>query len=301
MNKNFLLVAAVLVSAVLVVLVFAAFFVDTGEKTTLENQRTDKIDIMVSILPQVDFVERIGGDKVEVSEMIPPGFSPATYDPSPEKLQELQNADIYFRIGKIAFEQAQMEKLSQINSEMKIVDTSEGVTFLQFAGDEDEEAGDDPHIWLSPKLVKIQAENIYNALVRFSPENEEYFTEKYNVFLADLYNLDARLTEAFLPITGQSILVYHPAFGYLANAYGFNQQAIEIEGKDPTPAQLKEIIDTAKKENIKVIFVQEQFSTDSAQAVAEEIEGAVVQIDPLAQDYFANLELMVQTIVGSVQ
>lgn len=267
-----------------------------------ENQGSAKINIMVSILPQIDFVERIGGDKVEVTEMIPPGFNPAVYEPSPEKLQQLQEANIYFRIGHIAFENAQMKKLSKLNSSMKIIDTSEGITLLPLAeGDEDEEGGDDPHIWLSPKLVKIQAEHIYNALVEYSPENQQYFEENYNQFLADLDQLDQDLQQAFLPIQGQTILVYHPAFGYLADAYGFYQKAIEIEGKDPTPAQLQEIIDTAKEQNIRVIFVQSQFSTKSAESVAEQIDGAVVQIDPLAEDYFANLESMAQTIVSAVQ
>jgi zinc transport system substrate-binding protein len=256
------------------------------------------------------FVERIGGDKVQVSEIIPPGFSPATYDPSPEQLQKLQEADLYFRIGHIPFEKAQMEKLESLNPEMKVVDTSEGIDLLKMEEHEHEHEGDkheheheggDPHIWLSPKLVKIQAKHIYDALVEYSQENEEYFTQNYNQFITDLDELDQQLNDTFTPIKGQTILVFHPAFGYLANAYGFHQEAIEIQGKEPTPAQLQEIIDEAKSNNVKVIFVQEQFSTKSAEAVAQAIGGAVVQINPLAKDYFSNLENMAETIVSALK
>ena len=273
------------------------------------------LNIMVSILPQVDFVERIGGDKVRVAEMIPPGFSPATYNPSPAQLRKLQGADIYFRIGHIPFEKAQMSRLQKLNPRMKVVDTSKGIKLLTLAAhhhhddkdhdDHDEgdkhEAGDDPHIWLSPKLVETQASHIFAALVKASPENTDLFTKNYNQLINDLDDLDKKLTAAFAPIKGQTILVFHPAFGYLAHAYGFQQESIETEGKDPTPAQLQKIIGEAKKDAVKVIFVQAQFSTKSAKAVASEIGGAVVQIDPLAKDYFSNLEQMAQTIVTSLK
>lgn len=288
-------------------------------------KKDKKINVMVSILPQVDFVERIGGDKVDISEMIPPGFSPATYNPSPQQLKKLQDADIYFRIGHIPFEKVQMKKLSSINPKMKVVDTSKDIKLLQLAAhshaeddhheeeehhddeetdsikDDHDEEGDDPHIWLSPKLVKIQALHILEALIAFNPENKKYFEKNYKEFIADLDKLDIKLKEAFQPIADQSILVFHPAFGYLADAYNFSQLPIEIEGRDPSPIQLKNIIEHAKENNIKVIFVQEQFSTKSAKAVAAEINGTVVQINPLAKDYFNNLEAMAQKIVTSIK
>lgn len=300
--------------------IFTIFLIGTSlvlfgctNNNTPQTETESKINVIVSILPQVDFVERIGGDKVKVSEMIPPGFSPATYDPSPNQLRKLQDANIYFRIGHIGFEKAQMEKLEKLNAKMKVVDTSEGISLLSLADhhhedegekhedDEDHEAGDDPHIWLSPKLVKIQAKNIYNALAEYNPESKDYFIQNYNQFIKELDELDQKLTNTFAPIKGQKILVFHPAFGYLADAYGFQQEAIEIEGKDPTPSQLQKIIDEARDENIKVIFVQVQFSTNSAKSVAQEIGGAVVQIDPLAKNYFTNLENMTGAIVSALQ
>lgn len=305
MYKKIFLFLLIVVSAVV-------FFFMTSCTQQTEYVKDDTINIMVSILPQVDFVERIGGDKVNVSEMIPPGFSPATYDPSPSQLKKLQDADIYFRIGHIAFEKVQIGRLKDVNPRMEVVDTSVGVGLLTLAdhhheaGDENEhedegEEGGDPHIWLSPKLVKIQAEHIYNTLVKYSPENEEYFTVNYNQLLTDLDALDTKLAVAFAPIKEQVILVFHPAFGYLADAYNFRQEAIEIEGKDPSPAQLQKIIDESRARSAKAIFVQSQFSTKSAEAVAREIGGVVVQIDPLAEDYFFNLENMAEIIVDSFE
>ncbi|MEA3399226.1 MAG: zinc ABC transporter substrate-binding protein [Patescibacteria group bacterium] len=292
---------------VLIILLAIFLMVFSLSSKNKNISKTGKIEVMVSILPQVDFVNRIGGDKVSVLEMIPPGFNPATYNPSPEQLQKLQNADLYFRIGHISFEKSQMDKLANINPEMKIIDTSKGISLLkteEHDNDEDlshEEEGDDPHIWLSPDLVKIQAEHIYKALVDYSPKNEDYFTQNYNNFVKDLDQLDEKLKNVFDPIKDQTILVFHPAFGYLANEYDFHQKSIKIEGKDPTPVQLKEIIDEAKKDNIKVIFVQKQFSISLSEFVAGEIEGVVVQIDPLAKDYLTNLESMADKIVNSLK
>jgi zinc transport system substrate-binding protein len=291
----------------------------TNETTTSDAEmkaKNEKINILVSILPQVEFVEKIGGEKVDVHEMIPPGFSPATYDPSPEELKKLQGAEIYFRIGHIPFEKAQMDKLADLNSEMIVVDTSKNIPLLEMVAhshgdevhedehtDEDEhehEGGSDPHIWLSPKLVKIQAKHITDTLISYSPENEEYFTANYNAFIDELKELDSALETTFEPINGETILVFHPAFGYLADAYDFEQEAIEIEGKDPSPEHLKNIIDEAKEDNIEVIFVQKQFSTKSAQAIADEIDGAVVQIDPLAKDYIENMRDLANVIVNEL-
>jgi len=272
------------------------------------NQQVKKINVMVSILPQVDFVKRIGGDKVKISAMIPPGYSPATYEPSPQQMKDLQNTDIYFRIGHIPFEKSQMLKMQNLNKKMIVINTSQGITLRKLEshshGNEDNKdrhgegyLGDDPHIWLSPKLVKKQAEYIYNALVELNPNDKSYFTANYNKFINDLDNLDTKLSKTFVPIKGKTVLVFHPAFGYLANDYGFEQEAIEIEGKEPNINQIKKIIDEAKKDGAKIIFVQKQFSAKSAQAIAKEINGAVIQIDPLSKDYFDNLQKMADNIV----
>ncbi|MCD4761098.1 zinc ABC transporter substrate-binding protein, partial [bacterium] len=226
------------------------------------------------------------------------------------QIKKLSDAELYIRIGHIAFEQAQMDKLKDINSDMLVVDSSKSIklrtiethnTHKENKNNHEDEGGNDPHIWLDPNMVKIQAENIYQALIKINPENKNYFLANKNKFIKDLDSLDKKLKNSFKPIKNKTILVFHPAFGYLADAYNFHQEAIEIEGKDPTIKNLQKIIDQAKKDNIKVIFVQKQFSTKSAQVIADAIGGTVVQIDPLAQNYFANLEDMAYTINNNLK
>ena len=246
----------------------------------VNNKKNTKINIIVSILPQIDFVENIGKDKVEVSAMIPPGFSPATYSPEIEQLKKLSEADLYIRIGHIPFEKTQMKRLADLNPEMRIIDSSKGIEIYE----------NDPHIWMSPRLVKIQVENIYLALVKINPENKEYYQQNKNKYLAELDDLDLELKDSFSKMQNKKILVFHPAFGYLARDYGFQQIAIEIDGKEPSAENLAKIIDMAKKENIKTIFVQKQFSSKSAEAIAKQINGVVVPLDPLDKNYIENLK-----------
>lgn len=261
-----------------------------------ENINDDKINIMVSILPQVEFVEKIGGDLVNVSEMIPFGFNPTTYEPTPEKIKELSRADAYVKIGILPFETSQMGKLIRLNRDMKVIESAEGIRFK-----EDLEHGLDPHIWMSPKLVKIQVENIFSFLVSEYPEHKEIFKINRDKYLDELELLDTSLEKKLAGIEGKSILVFHPVLGYLAEEYNFKQRSIEVEGKDPTIKQLEEIISQSKRDGIKTIFVQEQFSSKSAEVVAKEIGGVVVRINPLAKDYISNMEKIADLINNSLK
>ncbi len=260
------------------VIIFIA--ANSGNKIANNTGNTNgEVNVVVSILPQIEFVKSVGKDKVSVSAMIPPGFSPTTYEPSVEQLKKLSVADLYIRIGHIPFEKAQMKKLASLNPKMKVIDSSEGIEIYK----------GDPHIWLSPRLAKIQVENICQALAEIDPVNKDFYEKNKNDYLIKLDNLDLKLRDAFSGMKGKKILVFHPAFGYLARDYGFEQIAIEIEGKEPSAENLARIIDTAKKENIKTVFVQKQFSQKSAKAIAQQIGGNVVPLDPLAKDYIENL------------
>ena len=274
-TKNNLIVLA---SGLLIILA-VIIFITINIENTAPNNKKEKINIVVSILPQVDFAKNIGKDKVSVEAMIPSGFSPAVYEPSIEQLKKISRADLYIKIGHIPFERSQMEKLKDLNSKMKVIDSSKGI----------EVYNSDPHIWLSPKLVKTQIENICNALVKIDPKNKNFYKKNKNEYLILLNNLDLELQDVFSKMQGKKILVFHPAFGYLARDYGFEQIAIEINGKEPSAENLAKIIDTAKKENIKTIFVQKQFSQKSAESIARQIGGNVVSLDPLAEDYIENL------------
>lgn len=276
MKKTNLIIFA---GGLLIVFAVIIFIIAKSENTPADN--TDKkINIMVSILPQVDFVENIGKDKVSVSVMIPPGSSPATYDANDIKqLKKLSETNLYIRIGYIPFEKTQMKRLENLNPEMKVIDSSKGIEIYE----------NDPHIWMSPRLVKVQVENICNVLIEIDSENKDFYKQNKNEYLAKLDNLDIELQNAFSGMAGKKILVFHPAFGYMARNYGFEQIAIETEGKEPSAENLAKIIDMAKKENIKTIFVQEQFSQKSAEAIAQQINGSVVPLNPLAEDYIENL------------
>ena len=147
----------------------------------------------------------------------------------------------------------------------------------------------DPHIWLSPELVMTQARTIRNALIEIDPEHRAVYEANTNLFFSKLADLDADLKKIFADKQGLQFMVFHPSWGYFARSYGLQQVPVEIEGKDPKPAQLKTLIAHARKRKIKVIFVQPQFSSRSAERVAKEIGGQVIFADPLASDWSGNL------------
>lgn len=279
-------------------------------KRNLPDKDQNKINVVVSILPQKQIVEMIGGDQVSVTVLIPPGFSPATYEPTVKEIQAVAVADVYFRIGQIPFEKTNLQSLIDVNPRMKVVDTSAKNHFRQIEehdhGDEDEHEAEengaalDPHVWLVPSMVEQQAEQILQTLQEISPDDAENFAQNFQHLQTQLDDLDLQLEATFAPIKGQKMLVYHPAFGYLADTYGFEQVHVEIEGKEPSIKDIEQIVNQARTNNIKVVFVQQQFSTVSAQAIAENIGGVVVQIDPLAPDYFANMRTMAETIASKL-
>jgi zinc transport system substrate-binding protein len=252
----------------------------------------------VSIAPQLYFVQKIGGDLVEVSVMVAPGADPHTYEPKPRQMAELAKAVVYFAIG-IDFEKAWMKKIAAANPQMRIVPTDEGIDKQAMVEHHHEHpprhklaqhrSAPDPHVWLSPPLVKVQAGRIRDALVAVDFANRTSYEKNFAAFLREIEDLDAELKSMFAGSPGARFMVFHPSWGYFAQAYGLEQVPIEIEGKDPKPAQLKELIHHAREHGIKVVFVQPQFSMKSAEMVAREIGGQVVAADPLAGDWSENL------------
>ena len=249
-----------------------------------------KIRIMVSILPQAYFVKRIGGDKVEVTVMVPPGANPATYEPTASQMKALVQAKMYVRI-RVPFEYAWMDRIAAANRHMLIVDSTEGIERI---------GGKNPHIWLSPRLVKIQVENIYAGLLQIDPANKDFYARNKEEFLKELDALDKELAETLAGVKGGRFMVFHPAWSYFARDYGLEQIPIEIEGKEPSAAELARLIEMAKTNGIKVIFVQPQFSSKSAEAIAQQIGGKVVSIDPLAGDWANNLRNVAQTFAQAL-
>jgi zinc transport system substrate-binding protein len=258
----------------------------------------DKLAVTVSIAPQKYFLERIGGDRVRVNVMVEPGNDPHTYEPKPEQLRQLSQSKAYFSIG-INLEQAWMNRLSAANQNLLVVDTSRGIQLLPISESlprkekqdkhHKEEENLDPHIWLSPKRVKQQGKTIYDALVKLDPQNKVKYKENLDNFLKDIDALDAEIRQQLKGAKHHKFMVFHPEWGYFAKDYGLEMIPIEIGGTEPSAAELAELITKAKKDDIKIIFAQPEFSKKSAEVIAKEIGGEVILIRALSPDWMNNL------------
>ena len=293
---------------------------DSNPETQISASETtsEPLDITVSILPQEYFVEKIGGARVEVNIMVEPGASPATYEPKPQQMKALSEAEAYVSIG-VPFEKAWMEKIKGANPQMLVIDSAQGIERMEMVAHhhhgedhgeaeaehahEDDHGAEtlDPHIWLSPQLVKLQAENIYQGLVKIDPENEAEYQANLAQFLTEIDQLDRQIKQNLAGIENRQFIVFHPAWGYFARDYDLEQVSIEVGGQEPSAAELGEIVKEAQEENIKVIFAQPEFSTKSAETIAQEIGGKVLLITPLAPDWSNNLLQVSQTFAEVLQ
>lgn len=265
------------------------------------------IAVFVSIEPQAYFVKRIGGGHVTVDVLVGAGRSPHTYEPTPRQMAALARSRVYFTVG-VPIERSIVPKVVRMNPALAVVDTTQGIEFLPAdtggthedgkgeAGHLHAEGGPDPHVWLDPRRVKIMAGTITRALEAIDPAHARAYRANLDTFRADLDRLDAELAETFTPLRGSKVYVYHGAFGYLAHAYGFTQVPVEIGGKEPSARELARLIEKARAEGVRVIFVQPQFSRRKAEVVAAQIGGAVVAINPLPADYMTEMRRMARSM-----
>jgi len=265
-----------------------------------------KLEVVVSILPQRYFVERIGGEYVNVNVMVVPGSSPATYEPKPEQLKALSQAVAYFSIG-VPFENVWLDRIAAINPDMMMVDTIADIVRMPMRthhlhGEETEieenEGAPDPHVWLSPELVKLQAQTIYVALAQLDPIHSDSYAANLEIFIADIDDLEEEITVALSGLKSRKFMVFHPAWGYFAADFGLEQIAVEVGGQEPSAQELAQLIESAKEAGITIVFAQPEFSTQDAQTIAEEIDGEVLLISPLALDWLENLRTVSLTISG---
>lgn len=259
----------------------------------------DRLRAFVSILPQADFVARVGGAFVDVEVLVGPGKSPATYEPTSKQMARLERARVYFRIGT-PFEKGFLGKLTKRQPSLPVVDLRKGVTLRYFQKGEGREVPD-PHIWLDPKRVKVQASTICDALCRLEPQTCSRFRDNLDAFHDDLDRLDRKIADLLNPLKGRTFYVFHPAFGYFGESYGLKQVAVEMEGKSPSARQLSNLIEQAKTDGVKVLFVQPQYSRREARTVAEAIGGAVVPINPLPREYLKEMERMATALKEGLQ
>ena len=266
-----------------------------------------KVPVTVSVPPQAEMVEAIGGDRVDVSVMIEPGQSPHTFSLSPRQLMALDNGRIYFKVGHpdLAFEHRFLRHVEEQDRQVEIVDLSAGVDFMTMEAHEhgdsdhghdhaDGEGHDhgetDPHLWVSPAIMRAAAEPLAEALIAIDPDGEAGYRQRLDTFLDDLDALDASIRDRFQGLEPRRFVVNHPAWGYFAREYDLEQVAIESGGRDPSPAQLARFIEQAKDEGVRVVFVQQGFSERSARVIAREIDAVVRTADPLARDWMQNLD-----------
>ncbi|MDN7012220.1 zinc ABC transporter substrate-binding protein [Methanoculleus sp. FWC-SCC3] len=284
-----------LVAAVFTVFLLAAA---TAGCTNTDRQNGGDVIVAVTIPPEQEFVEQVGGDHVRVILLVPPGADPHTYEPPPGVLADVAEADMYAVVGSgIEFELTWQGKIAALNPEMLVVDCSRGVDLIA-VGDA-EHGGADPHIWASPKNAKIMVENIREGFITVDPDNAEDYRRNADAYLGELDALDAEIAGALAESGVKKVMVYHSSWAYLARDYGFIEVPIESEGKEPSPQRIEHLIKQAEEEEVRVIFASPEHSTRSAEVIADAIGGTVVTVNPLAKDYLANMRHVVSAFTGS--
>ena len=261
-------------------------------------QKSEKAIITVTIEPLRYFTEAIAGKNYQVVSMVPKGSSPESYDPTPQQLVNLSKSQAYFRIGHIGFEQAWMKKLEANCPDMKVYDTSKGIDLIRdkghWHGDHFHEGGVEPHIWNSTQNALIIVDNIYQALCELDTTPQADYKYRLDSLKQSIQQTDAE-TRRLLENADSTFLIYHPALSYFARDYGLKQISIEEGGKEPSPAQLKKLIETCRNENVHTIFVQQEFDQRNAQLIAHELGIDIVSINPLSYDW---TEEMLRTAKG---
>ncbi|MGP1383631.1 MAG: metal ABC transporter solute-binding protein, Zn/Mn family [Thainema sp.] len=291
-------------------LLLGTLLVVSCRSTPTDSSDRSTLRIVVSIPPQAYFVDRIGGDAVTVETMVPAGVEPHTYEPKPDQLKAISQADVYLRI-RVDFEDAWLDRFLAANSQMQVVDTTAGIERwplpagldahgTETAVPQNLEGQVDPHVWLSPRLVKVQAEIIADTLSQLDPDQASQFEANLDDFLQDIDRLDADIHQTLEGVTNRQFLVFHPAWGYFARDYDLQMLAIEVGGQEPSAAELADLVRFAQQHQIKVIFASPQFSQRDATTIAQEIGGEVLLIDPLAYDWFNNLQQVAATFANAL-
>jgi zinc transport system substrate-binding protein len=263
--------------------------------------------IAVSILPQKYFVEKIGGNDFETEVLVAPGASHETYDPTPQQMVRLGDAALWLKNGNLAFEEQWEPKFLSSHPQLKTLDWSEGIQLIagedhhEEAAEEEHHGGIDPHYWLSPRQALVLAQNTAKALEEINPEKATEYRQNLNQLQKRIQSLDSMATAAFSTLSGRSFMIFHPALTYFAQDYGLKQIAVEQGGNAPTARGLRQFIDMARKENIKVILVQQQFDRENAETIAREIGAKVIPFDPMAENWENNMLSIIKMMQEAMQ
>lgn len=271
--------------------------------TGTKNDNQSKQVITVSILPQKTFVEKIAGKDFDIQVLVPEGASPETYTLLPSQLKQISRSAAWFRIGHIGFELSLHDKIKELNRDMLVVDQSEGMDLIRGEevqhGDHSHPGGVDPHIWMSPRIVKQMAVKITEALSEINPEKSSEYKVNQQKFIKEIDQLDARIRNSLKDYQGRSFITFHPSLSYFARDYGLVQYSLENEGKEPTAQHMARVVDLARKENINAIYIQSEFDADHARVFAEEIKGQIIEVRPLSPDWEDNLLTLTQMFLDN--
>ena len=277
------------------------------------SKETGKVNVVATTVPLGHFTKMVGGDRVFVSVMVPPGTNLHTFEPSPSQLVAVEDADLYVKNG--AGLEIWMERIIQANEDMLVVDSSSGVDLMETTDSDDHDHGfdlggrgvdekiltADPHIWLSPQNAMIIVENICQGLIEVDPDNADFYQKNRDDYLGELAELDRELNSTFSETDRNEFIVLHPSWSYFARDYGLVQVPILESEKEPGPRYLAEIVEVAREKNITTIFVDPNFNPKSAEIIAREIDGRVLPLDPLAEDYIENMRHVGREIASSLE
>ncbi len=273
------------------------------------SPENEKSIVYVTIQPQTWFVRNLMTEKMDVSVMIPPGMGHSNYDPTPKQVKELSHAVVYLSIGYLGFEQAWLPRITKNNPKLPIVNLSAGIPPIEVEGGEhqhedhegheDCHEGIDPHTWMSPRSARLLATNTAQALAVAEPDCKQLIMENLSALLVRIDRLDSAYTTRLAEITDRKFIIFHPALTYLARDYNLEQFPMELGGKEPSAAHLKNLVDVARQENIRTIFVQKEFDQENARTLARELDARIVQIDPLSEDWEAEMYHILDKLTGS--
>jgi zinc transport system substrate-binding protein len=267
-----------------------------------EGKDTGGKIITVSIAPFKYFVEAIGGNDFIVNTMVPPGANPHIYEPFPKQIYMLRKSAGYVSNGYLGFEMTWLDRFYDTNRDMKRLSLSSKIEPLgsHHHKEGDHVEGADPHYWVSPRCAMIMASSVRDFLCELSPDSKQKYDTNYQTLLSQIKELDKRAADLFSGVRGKSFMIFHPNLGYLARDYGLEEISVEYEGKEPPPSRMKELIDRARNERIKTIFVQREYDTKNAGAIAGEIGARIMIIDPLAEDWLGSTSQIIDAVYKSL-
>ena len=262
----------------LLIAAFGFLLINLAACGNRRNAEEERPKVMVSIEPLRCLTEQIAGDYFQVETMVPKGGSPETYEPSPRQMMHLQESKVYLAVGDLGFEKTWLDKFKENAPDVSFVNTSGR-----------QAANADPHVWTSYRRLIKMAGVICEALCDADPEHQEYFKANLKKTVSSLEAADQEVQRELQSVRQRAFLIYHPTLTYFAEDYELMQIAIENEGKEPSPQRLAELIEQCRKENVGVIFIQEEFDRKNAELIARETRTQLVSINPLAYDYDKEL------------